>query len=92
MLESVRYPVHGLGAGTDDDKEGRAMIGNEAANLQIVDGMTVYGADGDKLGMVRNYDPESGYVDIQKGWLFHKDFYVGLAAIVSVDEHGITCT
>jgi hypothetical protein len=57
---------------------------------RIADDMTVHGPDGEKLGTVRNYDPEAGYLDIQKGWLFHKDFYVGLAAITSVDEKGIT--
>jgi hypothetical protein len=58
-------------------------------SMRITDGMTVYGADREKLGTVRNYDPEAGYLDIQKGWLFTKDFYVGLSAIDSVDEHGI---
>ncbi len=59
-------------------------------NWQIAAGMTVYGSDGDKLGTVRNYDREAGWLDIQKGWLFQKDFYVGMVAITAVDEQGIT--
>ncbi len=70
------------------------MVPNQAttspAYIPITAGMTVYGADGEKLGTVRNYDPESGYLDIQKGWFFTKDFYVGLAAIDSIDDHGIS--
>jgi len=56
---------------------------------QIADGMTVYGTDGEKLGTVRNYAPQHGYLDIQKGRLFHKDFYVPLTAVERVDEEGI---
>lgn len=70
------------------------MVPNQTSrnmvNWQIADGMTVYGSDGDKLGTVRNYNPQAGYLDIQKGWLFHKDFYVGTATVVSVDEDGLT--
>jgi len=59
------------------------------ANWEIADGMTVYGATGEKVGTVRNYDPGAGYLDVRKGWLFTKDFYVGLAAVQSVNEDGI---
>ena len=63
---------------------------SNTASWQIADDMTVYTFDGEKVGKVRNYDPQAGYVDVQKGWLFKKDFYVPLAAISSVDEDGIT--
>ena len=58
-------------------------------NWEIADGMTVYGAAGEKVGTVRNYDPRAGYLDVRKGWLFTKDFYVGLSAVQSVNEDGI---
>jgi len=60
------------------------------ANWQIENGMTVYGSDGEKLGTVRNYDPQAGYLDVQKGWLFTKDFYVPLSAIQSAMGEGLT--
>jgi hypothetical protein len=60
-----------------------------AASWEVADGMTVYGTDGEKLGAVRNYDPRAGYFDIQRGWLFHKDFYVTMSDVAKVDEHGI---
>jgi len=60
------------------------------ATWQIADGMTAFGSDGEKLGTVRNYDLQAGYLDIQQGWLFHKDFYVGLTTVAAVDENGVT--
>jgi len=57
---------------------------------QIADGMSVYSMDGVKVGAVRNYDPLAGYLDIQQGWHFTKDLYVGLAEIHTVNEKGIT--
>jgi hypothetical protein len=59
-------------------------------NQRIAAGMTVYAMDGDKVGTVRNYDPLVGYLDIQQGWLFTKDFYVGVGEVYTVDEDGIT--
>jgi hypothetical protein len=60
------------------------------ANWQITDGMTVYATDGSKLGTVRNYNPQAGYLDVHKGWLFAKDFYVPVSAIDAVTEDGLT--
>jgi hypothetical protein len=57
---------------------------------QIADGMTVYGSDGEKLGTVRHFDPQAEYLDVQRGWLFHKDFFVPLSEVTSTDEDGIT--
>lgn len=60
------------------------------ANWQITDGMTVYGSDGTKLGTVRNFNPADGYLDVRKGWLFPKDFYVPINAVETVSDDGIT--
>jgi hypothetical protein len=65
-------------------------IFSNTASWQIADDMTVYSFDGEKVGKVRNYDPQAGYADVQKGWLYKKDVYVPLAAVSSVDEDGIT--
>jgi hypothetical protein len=56
---------------------------------QVADGMAVYGADGEKIGAICNYDPRAGYFDIQGDRLFHKDFYVTMSDIAMVDKHGI---
>lgn len=70
------------------------MLPNQATRsmgeAKLANGMTVYGMDGDKLGTLRNYDPQAGYLDVQKGWLFHKDFYIPLTAVQEVDEAGVT--
>jgi hypothetical protein len=60
------------------------------ANWQIADGMTVYATDGTKLGTVRNYDPQAGYIDVHKGVLFTKDFYVPMDGVDAVAEDGVT--
>ena len=69
------------------------MVPNQATvnpgNWPIEDGMPVYATDGDKLGTVRNYDPQADYLDVQKGWLFTKDFFVPLSAITQVTGEGI---
>ncbi|MGH2391387.1 MAG: PRC-barrel domain-containing protein, partial [Chloroflexota bacterium] len=62
------------------------------ANWQISEGMTVYATDGTKLGTVRNYNPQAGYLDVRKGWLFTKDFYVPTSAVDAVAEDGLTLT
>jgi hypothetical protein len=81
------HVLYGLRHG--DGCEGTHMRANQT-NWRIAAGMTVYAMDGDKVGTVRNYGPLAGYLDIQQGWLFTKDFYVGLAEIYKVDQDGIT--
>jgi hypothetical protein len=61
-----------------------------AAQWNITNGMTVYATDGEKLGTVRNYDPQAGYVDVRMGWLFTKDFFVPMSDIDTVTEDNIT--
>ena len=61
-----------------------------SATWQIADGMPVYGAGGDKLGTVRNYDSQAGYLEIQKGGLSEKDFYLGWGTIAAVNADGVT--
>ncbi len=55
---------------------------------QIAQGATVYDAAGEKVGKVRGYDPQAGYLDVEKGWLFPKDFFIPLSAVQSTDANG----
>ena len=55
----------------------------------ITEGMTVYDAAGEKVGTVREYNTQGGYVDVEKGWLFHKDFYIPLNAVTRSDQDGV---
>jgi uncharacterized protein YrrD len=62
---------------------------------QLSNGMHVYDAAGHKIGVIRNYDPDLlqqgapvRYIDVQKGFLFHKDFYVPLSAVSRITSEG----
>jgi len=54
------------------------------------EGMTVYGADGDKVGKVVAVDPN--YIVVEKGFFFPTDFYIPTSAIASVDDDNIYLT
>jgi uncharacterized protein (TIGR02271 family) len=60
-----------------------------SAQYQIANGATVYDAAGDKVGTVAQYDPQAGYLLVEKGWLFHKDIYIPTSAINATNEDGI---
>jgi uncharacterized protein (TIGR02271 family) len=62
---------------------------NQGAMNQIADGMTVYDAGGERVGKVRQYDAQNGYLEVEKGWLFHKDFYVPMNVVTRTDENGV---
>jgi hypothetical protein len=61
-----------------------------SANWQIFNEQTVFSADGDKIGTVREYSQMADYLDVQRGWQFTKDFYVSVSDIRAVDDTGIT--
>ena len=48
------------------------------------EGMTVYGADGDKVGKVVAVDP--GFVVVEKGFFFPTDYYIPISAINNATE------
>lgn len=54
------------------------------------EGMTVYGADGDKVGKVVAVDPS--YVVVEKGFFFPTDYYIPVSAIASATEDEIYLT
>jgi hypothetical protein len=63
---------------------------SKGSDWPIADGMIVYDRGGEKLDTIRNYDPQLAYLDIQRGWLFHTDFYVPLRAVQAILRDGIT--
>jgi uncharacterized protein (TIGR02271 family) len=56
---------------------------------QIPTGATVYDAGGEKVGSVAEYIPETGYLLVEKGWLFIKDLYIPASAISRIDDDSV---
>jgi hypothetical protein len=54
----------------------------------FVAGSTVYDTAGAKVGTLRAYNPQGGYLLVAKGWLFSKDLYIPLAAVQGTDATG----
>ncbi len=57
--------------------------------VPIAPGTDVYDTNGEKVGSVQQYDPQAGYILIQKGVLFTKDLYVPTNAIDRTTTDGI---
>ena len=55
---------------------------------QFYQDATVNDAAGEKIGTIQAYDPEGGYITVQKGFLFHKDLYIPVNAVQSTDAEG----
>ena len=55
---------------------------------QFYEGATVTDTAGEKVGTLHAYDPQGGYITVQKGFLFHKDLYIPLSAVRSTDAEG----
>ncbi len=55
---------------------------------QFANGATVYDTTGEKIGSLREYNQQDGYIMVEKGWLFPKDFYVPLTAVQGTDDNG----
>ena len=60
-----------------------------SSGIEIASGMTVYDQTGDKVGTVHDYDSQSNFLDVRKGWLFPKDIYVPLSLVDRVTPDGI---
>jgi hypothetical protein len=54
----------------------------------FVEGATVYDTTGEKVGTLRAYNPQGGYLLVERGWLFPKDLYVPLAAVQGTNDTG----
>jgi hypothetical protein len=56
---------------------------------QILAGMPIYDADGEKVGVVNAFDPHNRYLAMQKGWFFPHDVAVPLDAISRQGADGL---
>ena len=54
------------------------------------EGMTVYGADGEKVGKIVAVDP--GFVVVEKGFFFPTDYYIPTSAIANATEDEVYLT
>jgi len=54
------------------------------------EGMTVYGADGDKVGKV--IEVGSTYITVEKGFFFPTDYYIPTSAVASVGDDDVYLT
>ncbi len=55
---------------------------------QFYQDATVNDMAGDKIGTIQAFDPQAGYLTVQKGFLFHKDLYIPVSAVHNVDQDG----
>src|SRR6185312_12283256 len=62
---------------------------NTPGQVPITPGTDVYDANGDKVGTVRQYNPQASYMVLEKGTLFKKDLYVPVTAINRTTTDGI---
>src|SRR5215213_6413963 len=53
-------------------------------NIQVTNGMTVRGSDGDKVGKIVEVSPT--YIVVEKGFFFPSDHYIPTSAISSVGD------
>ncbi len=57
-------------------------------NQQFYQDATVHDTAAEKIGTVQAYDPQGGYITVQKGFLFHKDLYISVGAVQRTDTEG----
>lgn len=62
---------------------------NDPGRIAISPGTEVYDANGDKVGTVRQYNPQASHMVLEKGTLFKKDLYVPVSAINAATTDGI---
>ena len=65
---------------------------NTAGQIPITVGTDVFDANGEKVGTVKQYNPQASYMVLEKGMLFKKDLYVpGLNFVFGVGHAGLRC-
>ncbi len=62
---------------------------NDPRQAPIAPGTDVYDINGDKVGSVEQFNPEAGYLMVQKGLLFIKDLYIPTNAIERITTDGV---
>jgi hypothetical protein len=74
----------------DDDIRQNDSGGYSTSNSQrIADGMTVYDVNGEKIGTVSGYTTSGAYFKLEKGLIFHHDYYVPMSAVSRLDPDGV---
>jgi hypothetical protein len=64
-------------------------IVNEDIDAVIRGGLAVHDANGEKIGIVRDYSNVAGYLVVQTGLIAHKELYVPYSAIQSIDPREV---
>jgi len=62
---------------------------NTSGQIPITVGTDVFDANGEKVGTVKQYNPQASYMVLEKGMLFKKDLYVPVSAIDRTTTDGI---
>ena len=60
-----------------------------SGSQRLADDMTVYDVNGEKIGKVSGYTTSSNYFKLEKGLLFHHDYYVPMSAVSRIDPDGV---
>lgn len=55
---------------------------------QFYQDAAVYDAGGEKIGTLHTYDPQAGYITVQKGFLFHTELCIPLSAVQETAADG----
>jgi hypothetical protein len=79
----------------DDDirrNDPAAMGGYPSSSQRLADDMTVYDVNGEKIGKVSGYTTSGSYFKLEKGLLFHHDYYVPMSAVSRIDPDGVYLT
>jgi len=67
-----------------------AMGGYSTSNSQrLTDDMAVYDVNGEKIGKVAGATTSAEYFTLEKGVLFHHDYYVPMSAVSRLDPDGV---
>jgi hypothetical protein len=60
-----------------------------SGSQRLTDGMAVYDVSGDKIGKVTGASASADYFTLEKGLLFHHDYYVPMSAVSRLDPDGV---
>ena len=70
-----------------------AMGGYSTGGSQrLADDMTVYDMNGEKIGKVTGATTSADYFTLEKGLLFHHDYYVPMSAVSLINPDGVHLT
>ena len=95
--QSVRESPREKGVRTVDDRNDQ-MQRNDPSSMgvrqpggsqRIADDMTVYDVNGEKIGKVTGSSASADYFTLEKGLIFHHDYYVPMSAVSRLDPDGV---